>query len=211
MNIRIINVAILAIGLQASAATPLINVSEVPLCVFDEAYKTDRYSIKADTVSDAAVISRLRAVAMDEFMKLDPEIQRQEYDYAPEYVPFEINTFLHYPSLHFYCAQISLLHGMQSWCFDDNTYRFIGTMPTPILANRLGILISQIYQDCDTPLDLKFYCRKGDRIELTSGFMCPGYGVPFEVATTPDGSFCIGPTELFSTYQCLYIEIPQPR
>ena len=206
MNIRSLNVLLLLAGLTAAAGTPLIKVCEISGEVFIEAMRGDRYSQRADTVSDTCTVSRLKALAFVEFMKLDEEVRRDEYDYAPEYAPFDISTVLHYPALHMYCALIPCLHGIQSWCFDDVTYKYLGAIPAPILANRHGIMAAQIWQDCDTPLDLSFYCREGDTINLKTSFMCPYYGVPFEMATTADGTFYIGPSDVFSSYQCLSIE-----
>lgn len=208
MNIRHISLAaLLTIGLGATASTPIIEVSEISAEVFDAARRADSNTMRADTVTDSRISAHLRTLALEEFMKLDESTRSHEYDYTPGDAPLDNAIILHYPSAEMYCILLPNLHGMQAWCFDDNTYHYLGNIPSPVAVSREGLIMSQVYQDCDTPLDLYFYRRIGDTLLLRSNFMSPYYGVPFEVATTSDGSLCIGPTEIFSDYQCLRIKI----
>lgn len=208
MNIRHISLAaLLTIGLGAAASTPIIEVSEISAEVFDAARRANSNTMRADTVTDSRISAHLRTLALEEFMKLDESTRSHEYDYTPGNAPFDNTIIMHYPSADMYCVQLPNLHGTQAWCFDDNTYRYLGNIPSPVAISSEGLIMSQVYQDCDTPLDLYFYRRIGDTLLLRSNFMSPYYGVPFEAATSSDGSFCIGPTEIFSDYQCLRIKI----
>ncbi|MCM1067366.1 MAG: hypothetical protein NC418_07330 [Muribaculaceae bacterium] len=206
MNIAKISLTA-AVLVAAPSYAQIINVEEIATEAFTDACSKDASSIAPVLLSDSCICAEIEARAKAEFFKLTDEVRRRDYDYAPEYGSELVYTIAHYPALNIYAVEIPRINTSEAWCFDECSLAFLGAIPAPVAINREGVMMSQIFTDCDNSLNLSFYKRSGNQVIELATFMCPFFGVPFATCTDCSGAFYIGPSEIFSRYQCLKISL----
>lgn len=156
---------VIASAAVASAPQSVFSVEEISYVEYASAEKEcSRYNIiPADSITNNEIVSMVLKESQNKFERLD-SVRRQEIvDFVEGHFGFDKQQLLYLPELKLYGFIIPKSPFDDSvWWFDAESGRYLCEVASHTAINANGIYVSQTGHDCDWPLDLRFFRRKGD-------------------------------------------------
>lgn len=149
-----------------ASAQAVFSVEEISYVEYANAEKEcSRYNvIPTDSIPDNEIVSMVLKESQNKFERLDSATRQEIHSFVDsEGFGFNKQRLLYFPELKLYGFVIPDNPFDDSvWWFDAESGRFLCDAASPTAINANGIYVSQTGHDCDWPLDLRFFRRKGD-------------------------------------------------
>lgn len=164
---RIFWIMLIVIASAAVAsAQAVFSVEQISYVEYANAEKEcSRYNvIPTDSIPDNEIVSMVLKESQNKFERLDSATRQEIHSFVDsEGFGFNKQRLLYFPELKLYGFVIPDNPFDDSvWWFDAESGRFLCDAASPTAINANGIYVSQTGHDCDWPLDLRFFRRKGD-------------------------------------------------